>query len=110
MRAHRFLIAVAALAVPAVFLTTAGDASGLQPKERTVWRHKDGFFENTKGNDWFEKSANGTFRFKEVRRVEAYIDLENINSGNRVRLLNDRCVKVDKDGREQNEYYKGGWE
>ncbi|MCE9532923.1 MAG: hypothetical protein K8T89_17635 [Planctomycetes bacterium] len=82
----------------------------LAAKEREVWRHPDGFFENNKGNDWYEKSPNGKFQFKEIKRTAEFIELENIKSGNRVRLLNDRCIQVDKDGNETKEYYKGKWE
>lgn len=79
-------------------------------KERTVWRHDGGFFENTKGNEWLEKSQNGTFRFKEIKRSEEYIELENIKSANRVRLYDMRATQVDKEGKELKEYYKGKWE
>jgi hypothetical protein len=85
-------------------------ADPVAAEERVVWRHEDGFFENNKGNDWYEKSQNGKFQFKEIKRNEEYIELENIKGGNRVRLLKDRCIQVDKDGKELKEYYKGKWE
>ncbi len=85
-------------------------ASPVAAKERVVWRHADGFFENHQGNDWYEKSPNGKFQFKEVKRTEEYIELENKDGTNRVRLLEDRCIKVDKDGNEVKEYYKGKWD
>lgn len=101
---RRGFVSTAAIAV---VLAVAGIAAA---KERVVWRHTDGFFENNKGNDWYEKSQNGKFQFKEIKRTEEYIELENVKSGNRVRLLNDRCIQVDKDGKETKEYYKGKWE
>jgi hypothetical protein len=96
-----------ALVASGLILALAGAAAA---KERVVWRHADGFFENTKGNDWYEKSQNGTFRFKEIKRAEEYIELENVKDGYRVRLLKDRCIRVDKEGNEVKEYYKGTWE
>jgi hypothetical protein len=39
-------------------------------EERRVWRHTGGFFENTQGNDWTEKSQNGMFELRERTRNE----------------------------------------
>src|SRR4051794_15944600 len=98
------MIRVVLMGIVAAGLVMAS-AAPAQAVERRVWRHDGGFFENTKGNEWYERSPNGTFRFKESKRAEDFIELENIDGTNRVRLLDNRCIKVDTNGNEIKEYY-----
>ena len=47
-------------------------------KDRRTWRHENGYFENTKGNDWTEKIGTKTHHFKEVKRTDDFIELSEL--------------------------------
>ncbi len=93
------LVLVAAVAVPAL----------ADNRERSVWRHDLGHFENTRGNTWVEKSPDGTFRFTERRRLDSFVELYDYSRDCTVRLYPARCLVKFGTGPFEC-YYYGHWE
>jgi hypothetical protein len=90
--------------VPAVALPALADY-----RERLVWRHSQGHFENTRGNTWVEKSPDGTFHFVERARREAFVELYDGSRDCTVRLFPNRCMVRFGTGPFE-WYYDGHWE
>ena len=95
----------ALLAVGAVLLFTLPAMA----VDRVVWHHHRGHFENTTGNHWVEKSPDGTFYFREVRRAANYIELYDRSRDCTVRLTPSACL-VRFGGEGFREFYRGHWE
>ena len=92
------------MVVPAVALPALADN-----RERLVWRHSQGHFENTRGNTWVEKSPDGTFHFVERVRHDAFVELYDGSRDCTVRLFGNRCLVRFGTGPFL-WYYDGHWE
>jgi len=78
------------------------------------WAHNDGFFLQGPGGDWVEKYENGKFPpnlFREVRRTEEFVELQNYLYPITVRLHKDRVMVKDLQKGHQHfmKYYEGSW-
>jgi hypothetical protein len=102
MKTRHSILAMAACLLTLAWVSTASAA------ERNYWKHSDGHFENTTGNNWVEKIKGNTNRFKEVERTERYIELYDAGRDCTVRLFNDRCM-VKFGNKKFEEYYNGRW-
>lgn len=78
--------------------------------DREYWRHSRGHFENTRGNQWEEKSPDATFRFTERDRTEQYVELYDPSRDCTVRLYNNQCwVRAPFTDYVFRVFYNGGW-
>jgi hypothetical protein len=98
---RRGLLLLAALAVGLAF---AGPALA---RDRSVWRHKDGHYENTRANEWTEKHTSGTYKWTETKRTDEYVELK--KEGWHIRLYKDR-VMYKPDGGDWERRYTGKWD
>jgi hypothetical protein len=77
---------------------------------RTLWRREKGHWEHISRNEWMEINLGKTYRFKEVKRTRAFIELERVGVNFRVRLYDDRVEGKGANDTDFTYISKGSWD
>jgi WD40 repeat protein len=77
---------------------------------RKTWRFDNGFYENTRGNEWFTRAAGATYAYKEVARNDEFIELYDDTRKVGIRIYKDH-LDIKNPGKAKWEFlHKGKWD
>jgi hypothetical protein len=104
------LISLTAVCLVTIFSSAmlAGDNDN-----RNLWVYEGGWYQRKDGKHWIEVNAHvystgKTYRYVEVKRTKAYVEIFDEERNIRARLLNSTQEFRDSDGQWKS-FYKGRW-
>jgi hypothetical protein len=85
-------------------------ASIASSKERTLWRHSNGYFEHSANDDWIEYHATGyTWSFRKVSQSAEFVELERDWPNCHIRLYANHCEYAHPPFVQYEPLYQGTW-